>query len=355
MPDSIIEIDGSLGEGGGQILRSSLTLSILTGKPFRITKIRANRKKPGLKAQHIVAVDASAVISRAQVRGSSLQSQVLQFVPGNINSGRYRFDIQTAGSTSLVFQTITLPLAFAKSASSVTITGGTHVPWAPCFDYINFIWLPYLERIGIYNTISLELAGFYPQGGGRVTSTIRPSSELSPLSLVKRGELVGLFGISAVANLDLNIAARQKTRALKRLREFDPQMKISTVQLPSRTKGTILFIVANFSNDGKGYAHCAFYSLGAPGKPAEQVADDAVDEFIKFYQSPGVLDKYIVDQLMLPLSFAAGVSEISTAEITSHVTTNAEVINSFGVADINITGEIGRPGLIQITPAVTRQ
>jgi len=346
----MIGIDGSMGEGGGQIIRSALTLSVLSGKPFQIIKIRANRKEPGLKAQHLTAVDASAAISRAQVTGARLHSQVLEFLPGDLRSGRYRFDIKTAGSTSLVFQTICLPLAFAKSASTVTITGGTHVPWSPCFDFVKYIWLSYLEKIGISNTLSLDMAGFYPKGRGRITSTIRPAEKLTPLNLRQRGKLTRIFGTSAVANLDMSIATRQKRQALQRLREFDSNAKISSLRLPSKHKGTMLFFVVEFENKDVGYTQCAFYSLGAIGKPAEQVANEAVDSFIEFYESPGVLDKFIADQLMLPLSFSSGISELYTNEITAHIMTNAMIINLFGAANVYISGEIGKPGVIQIAP-----
>ena len=169
----MIEIDGSLGEGGGQVLRSALSLSILTRQPFHIYNIRLGRKTPGLKAQHLKAVDAAAAISHAVVEGARLDSTSLTFSPGELRTGRYKFEIGTAGSTSLVLQTVFLPLSLSGSASSVMITGGTHVPWAPCYHYLEWQWLPVIHHLGFDLSLSLEQAGFYPQGGGRISATIR--------------------------------------------------------------------------------------------------------------------------------------------------------------------------------------
>ena len=182
----MIELDGSMGEGGGQVLRSALTMSILTSQAFTIQNIRAQRQKPGLMAQHLKAVDAAAAVSRAAVDGARLGSSHLEFYPGEIRAGRYQFDIGTAGATSLVLQTIAIPLSFAGSASSVIITGGTHVPWSPCFHYLDLQWRYWLERIGFNLDLTLDLAGFYPQGGGRISCVIRPANPLVGLQLAHR-------------------------------------------------------------------------------------------------------------------------------------------------------------------------
>ena len=172
----MIQIDGSMGEGGGQVLRTALSLSVITGQPVTLTHIRQGRSKPGLMAQHLKAVDAAAAISRASVEGAALGSTQLRFEPGEIRSGRYRFEIGTAGSTLLVLQTIFTPLSLASSASSIIIYGGTHVSWSPSFHYVDLMWLPTLRRMGFDAQLKLDLAGFYPPGGGRISATIRPAA-----------------------------------------------------------------------------------------------------------------------------------------------------------------------------------
>ena len=346
----MVEIDGSLGEGGGQILRTALTLSILTRQPLKISNIRLKRKNPGLQPQHLKAVDAAAAICTANVNGAVLHSTTLHFEPGKIRTGRYRFDIGTAGSTSLVFQTIALPLSMANSASSVIITGGTHNPWSPCFHYLSMHWLHFLQRSGVDLSLNMDLAGFYPQGGGRIISTIRPCKEINPLILQDRGEINRIYGVSAVANLDLSIAKRQKTRAVQRLLAYDPEIKITSTNMASRFKGTMLLLIGEFLHSGDGYAQCCYFSLGSLGKPAELVADEAVDEFIQFYATPAAIDQYLADQLLLPLALASGESLLYTSKITSHLLTNAAIIQAFGLARVEMTGSPGGSGLIKISP-----
>ncbi len=347
----MVDIDGSQGEGGGQILRTALTLSVLTGQKLRISNIRANRKKPGLQPQHLKAVDAAAAISSANVNGASLHSTSIIFEPSSIRTGRYRFDIGTAGSTSLVYQTLALPLSLKKSSSSVMITGGTHVPWSPCFHYLNLHWQHFLNRIGLDIDLEMSLAGFYPQGGGKIMSTIHPSQEIRPLILLERGKLNRIHGISAVANLNISIAKRQKYRAIHHLSSYDPDIKIATLSMPSQYKGTLLMIIGEFRHGTSDYTQCCYFSLGAPGKPAEHVADEAVEEFINFYNSPGTIDQYLADQLLLPLTLSSGESWLHTSRITSHLITNAAIIHAFQVARIEIKGSLGEPGQIKIVPA----
>ena len=348
----MLEIDGSQGEGGGQVLRSALNLSILTRQPVCIDNIRGQRSKPGLQPQHLKAVDAAAAISRAEVQGAAMNSTRLVFTPGEIRTGRYTWDIGTAGSTSLVLQTVFLPLSFADSASSVIITGGTHVPWAPCYHYIELHWLPFMRRLGYDATLSLEEAGFYPQGGGRINATIRPAPRIDPLVLLTRGELVSIQGISAVANLDPQIAERQKRWAGGRLYTQFPGLRIKTAQIPSRYKGTLLLLQAAFASDSAiSPAACCFYALGERGKPAERVADEAVDALQAFLTTDGALDPYLADQLLIPLAFASGESRLRTSRITQHLLTNAWVINQFQAASVRIDGDLGHPGWVQITPA----
>jgi RNA 3'-terminal phosphate cyclase (ATP) len=301
-------------------------------------------------AQHLVAVDAAAEISAAQVEGASLHSMELSFIPGKVKSGRYRFNIRTAGSASLVLQTIFLPLSRASSSSSFQITGGTHVPWSPCFHYLDLQWLPYLLRIGFDADLILEKAGFFPQGGGQIRGTIRPAGNLSPLAIDQRGKLISIEGISAVANLKIEIAERQKRQAMGRLLKSlsgadSSHIRIRIMELSSYGKGTLLLLKGNFESGS-----CCFFSLGEIGKPAERVADQAVDEFLGFLETDGAVDPYLADQLLLPLILATGPSQIRTSEITPHLLTNAAVLEAFLPGGINIQGQPGKSGTIVIHP-----
>lgn len=345
----MIYIDGSQGEGGGQVLRTALSLSILTRQPVQVEQIRAGRPKPGLQAQHLKAVDAAAAISRAAVRGASLNSRSLVFEPGEIRSGRYKFDIGTAGATSLVLQTILLPLAQAGSASTVIITGGTHVQWSPSYHYLEWHWMPFLLEMGLDVKLSLDQAGFYPEGNGRITATIRPlSGSLAPLKRMERGRPLRVQGISAVSNLSRDIAERQKRQALRRLEALQrtyelPSPRIKTVELPSRFKGTALLLLVEFEG-----GRCCYTGLGRLGKPAEEVADDALDGLAAFLATDATVDEYMADQLLLPLVLAGGPSEFRTSRITGHLLTNADIIAAFLPARIDIQGQPGEPGIVHI-------
>lgn len=339
----VLDIDGSLGEGGGQVLRSSLALALITGKSFAMKNIRQRRAKPGLMAQHLKAVDAAGAVGIARVEGARLHSQDLLFEPTGIRSGEFHFDIGTAGSTSLVLQTILLPLSFAGAQSTVTLVGGTHVPWSPCFHYLDLHWLHYMRQIGFHGRLELETAGFYPRGGGRVRAVVEPSSTFAPLRVTDRGPLKRIRGISAVANLHAAVAERQKQRAVERLREVSDSIEIEMLQLPAPSKGTFLLLLAEFEK-----AQCCFYALGAIRKSAERVADEAVAELLDFLGTDGSVDHYLADQLVLPLALASGTSELRTSRVTQHLTTNAEIVQMFLPVAIEIHGEIGNPGLIRV-------
>lgn len=339
----MIHIDGSLGEGGGQVLRTSLALSIVTGQAVSITNIRAKRPKPGLRPQHLSAVKAACEISKGECEGASIGSRSLEFHPQTIRPGRYRFDIGTAGSTSLVLQTIFLPLSKAEVASTITITGGTHVPASPSFHYLDYQWLPFMRRLGLDGTLSLESAGFFPEGGGKISVTVRPCQDVTPVNLVERGKLQQIRGISAFANLDRRIAERQRSQVLRRLGDRYPINDLRVTQLPARHKGTMLLLLAEFE-----HSQACYFALGEIGKPAERVADEAVDSLLEFLDSGGVIDQYLADQLLLPLAFASGNSRLYTSRVTNHLVTNAAVIQEFVPVRIEIEGEIGHPGMVSI-------
>ena len=346
MKTAMIEIDGAKGEGGGQILRSALTLALMTDRHFRIHNIRARRSKPGLRPQHLASVNAAASVGQAQVEGARLGSREIEFQPSSIHPGSYRFEIPTAGSTSLVFQTVFLPLSTADSPSEIEITGGTHVPWSPCFHYLEANWIPAMGLQGFRADLALEIAGFYPQGGGRIKVLIQPlKKRIAPLRRLQRGDLQRIRGLSLVSNLPESIAQRQYNRAVKRLADLDCPVEIEIQTLPSLGKGSLLLLQAEFEA-----GQACYFGLGARSKPAERVADEAVDALHTFLGGEGVVDEYLADQLLLPLAFADGDSEFRTSKITRHLLTNAEVIRAFGVAEIDIRGELEQHGVVEIRP-----
>jgi RNA 3'-terminal phosphate cyclase (ATP) len=344
----MIQIDGSAGEGGGQILRTALALSLLTGKAIEIKNIRSRRPKPGLLPQHVKAIEAAAAIGSAHVEGAQLQSSHLLFEPTTIRSGEFHFDVGTAGSTPLVLQTIFLPLSFAQTSSSVTLIGGTHVPWSPCFHYLDLHWLKYMKQIGFDAELKLELAGFYPFGGGRMRADMRPPLKLMPLNLTKRGALKTIRGISAIAGLAQSVAERQRHQALKRLKDLCQDTAIEIIEMPSRFRSTMLLLIANFEE-----SQSCFFGLGALGKRAERVADEAVDELREFLASDGAIDHRLADQLVLPLALVPGVSELRPDKITNHLITNADVIRMFWPVEIEVR-EDGQPGSVRIKGSAIR-
>ena len=345
-PDNMIKIDGSLGEGGGQILRTALTLSTIKNKPFEMFNIRAGRKKPGLAPQHLRCVQAMAKICDADISGAEIGSSSLKFYPGEIKNGDYCFEIGTAGSVSLVLQTIFLPLSLAKGPSSVTIRGGTHVPFSPCFHYLKEQWIFYLKKIGFDTRLEMVRAGFYPKGGGEVKISINHVKKVYPLVLMERGRLRKVRGISAVGNLDLSIAERQKKQAIENMSEMS-EIKISpeieVITMPAFAKGTMLLLMCEFEN-----SQCCYFSLGAIGKRAEKVADEACEGLRSFLETKGVIDEHLSDQIILPLSLATDTSRFITPKITQHLLTNAEVIKLFFNTKIQIEESPGGEGEIII-------
>jgi RNA 3'-phosphate cyclase len=341
----MIEINGAQGEGGGQILRTSLTLSALTTAPVHIHHIRANRRMPGLRPQHLAAVNAIAKLTDAEVSGAHLNSSEVTLTPYSLRPGRYRFEISTAGALSLLFQTLFLPLSFAGGTSEITLTGGTHVPWSPVFHYLTSQWLPVMQSLGFRGELTLHKAGFYPQGGGEVRGKIRPAQGLRPYSCADRGALSRIRGLSGVANLKDEIAKRQKHQALKRLYPLCKDVKLKTLDLPSPGKGTFILLSAEFANGGR----ACYSALGAPGKLAERVADEAVELLLAFLETDGCVDHYLADQLLLPLAMIHGRSKFRTSSVTQHLLTNAHVIRQFVPADIQIDGALNQPGWVQIS------
>lgn len=327
-----ITIDGAEGEGGGQMVRSALALSAVTGKPFRMVNIRQNRPNPGLRSQHVQCVAATREICGASVEGAQKQSRELTFVPAEIRAGSHAIDIGTAGSTTLVLQTIALPLSFAAGVSDLTIMGGTHNDFAPIYDYIELTWLPIMRRIGLDIEAEIRVMGFYPRGGGEIRATIRPCAAISPLILTERGHLHNVSVMAMVNNLPYEIAERFVKRAesgLRSSRVRKIKTAINTASGPGR--GGYVRIVADY--DGTA---ATFTGLARIGKQTEKIADETVEEFIEFNRSSAAVDPRLADQIILPLSLASGPSAITTSHATSHLRTNAAVIKKFLPVEIKI-------------------
>ncbi len=340
----MLTIDGSHGEGGGQILRSALTLSALLEQPVRLEKVRARRQRPGLRPQHLTAVRAVAQICDAGLEGDALDSRTLTFTPRRPpQAGHYHFNVMdaakggSAGSVSLVLQAVLLPLALAEDNSTITLEGGTHVAWSPPIHYLQEIYMPTLARLGVEARIELERWGWYPQGGGQVTcyvegiGTPATSCPLAPLVLIERGGLRRISGISATSNLPAHIGQRQRDRTAKLLRSCGFVPEIEIVDAPSPGPGTCVFLRAEFKG-----AVAGFTGYGRLRKPAEKVAEEAGRAFLAYQRSGGAVDRYLADQLILPLALASGESYFTTGRVTDHLRTNAWLVTQFLPVQVEI-------------------
>jgi RNA 3'-terminal phosphate cyclase (ATP) len=329
----VITIDGSMGEGGGQVLRSSLALSLLTGAPLRIDKIRAGRARPGLMRQHLMAVHAASTISNAQVSGAELGSTELTFRPGAVRGGDYRFAIGSAGSTTLVFQTILLPLLLGTSApSSLHFEGGTHNPMAPPFEFLERCFLPLLARMGAQVEVALERPGFYPAGGGRWSALLQPLAELARLDLLERGQIrrqgaealcAGISGSIGVRQVDALSAALGWDRAHCRPRMI------------SGTLGPGNALIATIESE---HVTEQVTGFGERGVSSEQIAAGVSDE-VRRYLAAGVpVGEHLADQLLLPMALGKGGS-FRTLEPSLHCRTQLDVLKLFIGAEARATEE----------------
>jgi len=353
----LLTIDGSHGEGGGQILRTAVTLSALTGRPIRIGNIRAGRPRPGLAAQHLTAIRAVAKLCHARINGDALGSQQIDFIPGaRAVAGHYRFDVATAreggsaGSACLVLQTLVPPLALAPGKSRLSIRGGTHMAWSPSFDYIRDVWLPAIRQTGISASAALRAWGWYPIGQGEIdveVSGLDPGRRcpVKPLNLVERGRLRTISGRGVAANLPSQIAERMVARAEALLSDMGAEMRIEPIRVGAACAGAGLFLTAEYE-----HVHCGFTALGKRGKPAEQVADEAAGSLKEHWRSGEALDRHLADQILVPLTLASGLSRFSTERISRHLRTNAWVVERFGLARVDFDCRKEDGGLVTVVP-----
>src|ERR1700730_12478892 len=318
----MLTIDGSFGEGGGQILRTALALSLVTGKPFLIENIRAGRKNPGLLRQHLTAVNAASEISRAEVTGAAIGSRELTFAPASVVAGDYAFAVGTAGSTTLVLQTVLPALLIANGKTSVILEGGTHNPFAPPFDFLEKAFLPLVNRMGPRVKAELERPGFYPAGGGRMNVSIEPSAELNRLGIPARGEVLARRAKAVVANLPISIAERELKLIARKMSWPREWMKAESIER-SPGPGNVVTIELECEHVTE-----VFTGFGERSLRSEAVAEKAVQQARRYIGSEAAAGEYLADQLLVPMAMAGGGS-FTTLPLSRHATTNIEVIGKF--------------------------
>ena len=326
----MLHIDGSFGEGGGQILRSSLALSMLTGRAFRITNIRANREKPGLMRQHLTAVSAATTICGARTSGAAVQSTDLTFEPGRVAMGDYEFSIGTAGSTTLVLQTVLPPLLTAHGKSTLTLNGGTHNPLAPPFDFLMRAYLPQIAKMGPTVTATLERTGFAPGGGGRMRVEIEPAERLAGFNLLERGPITHRAARILLANLTRGIAERERRVVQRKLGWEEALTQIEEIRDAAGPGNVVLLEI------GSAEVVEVFSGFGSRGTSAETVAEQAVDAARLYLAADVPVGEYLADQLLLPLAIA-GQGSFRTVPLSRHSMTHIELIRKF--LDVCVTTE----------------
>lgn len=327
LKNKTIQIDGSQGEGGGQILRTTLSLSMLTGIPFELVNIRAGRKKPGLMRQHLVCVQASQRISNATVEGAELHSQRLYFNPQEVQAGKYDFHIGSAGSTILVLQTLLPALMMQDQVSQISIHGGTHNPMAPTADFIEHCFLPAIKKMGIHVDFKCERAGFFPIGAGQINVTIHPWVNPLKYSTLNKGKLLESHAFAAALNIAPSIADRE-LEVLNNKLDLTERKRLNFQGI---SQGNTAFVVLSYEHHQQ-----VFSALGEMKKSAEKVASDLAKQVKAYLNADAIADEYLTDQLLLPLALGQG-GVFTTQVISEHSKTQAEMIQKFVDCEITFT------------------
>ena len=344
----MIEIDGSSGEGGGQILRSSLALAAVLGKEVRIFNIRAGRSDPGLRPQHLTGAKAVAELCHASYRGLELNSTEFVFKPNRIREGTFQFDVGTAGSITLVLQGLMPLLPFAPGKINLEIQGGTDVMWSPPIDYVRMVVSPLLSRIGLTHMIQVLNRGHYPKGGGRVKISSEPSEVLSSIKGVDAGKVTEIRGVSHSVKLPKHVAERQAVSAIKaitgdRLPRPEIEMDVSD-NGAHLSPGSGLVLCAGFEN----LAIMGGDFLGERGLPAEEVGRKAAQYLIQAIHSGCFLDRRMGDMIVPFLALASGTSDLTISEVTQHTLTNIRVAEAVAGVKFSPVGELGKPGTLEV-------
>lgn len=328
-----VEIDGSRGEGGGQILRTSLALAVITGRKLRMYNIRAGRKRPGLQRQHLACVEAAAQLCRATTNRPDVGASELVFTPGTEWPGELAIDIGTAGSTTLVVQTVLLPAIVSGKALHARITGGTHNPLAPPFEFLDRVFLPHLRAMGADVTLTLERYGFLPSGGGAVVLDVKPASKLRPIELVEAGRIVARRATAICASLPSHVGERELAVARERL----DNPKCELLEFPKAGPHNVFMVEIELASGARELVT----SHGRKGYPAEDVADDALDVLEDFLEAGVPVGEHLADQLLLPLALAGGGRFRTLGPLSLHATTNLDTIREFLDVPIRVESVAG--------------
>jgi RNA 3'-terminal phosphate cyclase (ATP) len=322
----LLEIDGSYGEGGGQILRNAVALSTLLKKPVRVTKIRANRPNPGIKAQHYVAIKSIAELCDAEVSGLEIGSSEIEFKPGDIKGGRYKFDIGTAGSITLAFQACILACANAKDPVTISLTGGTDVKWSPSWDYFEHVYLLLLKKMGVLVFPKLILRGYYPKGGGQAVITIKPSNKIKPLKLKEENEFTNVSGKINISNLPDHIITRMRHATIKTFLKNNIMTSIDVDQTTSLSPGVGITLWTQTKDAILGNT-----MLGEKGVSSEEIGHNAANNLLKEIESEVNIDIYAFDQILpyMVIAKKQGESSCKIRELSSHASTNMWLLQRF--------------------------
>ncbi len=320
--EKYIKIDGSFGSGGGQIIRTSVGLSAVTGKPCRISNIRAGRSQPGLKAQHLKGIEAVAKLCNAELKGAKTGSTEIEFVPGKIKTKHLEIDIGTAGSVTLVLQALMIPAIHTPEPREFEITGGTHVAWSPTTGYFRHVFSEYMKMMGIETTSETLRYGYYPKGGGKIRVSVISQQNIKPLIIEERGKHITTEAWSNASRelIKPGVGERQLDGAGKVIKLDKKNVKY----VPSASVGSSITITSRFENCSRGAS-----SLGERGKPAEKVGEEAARELKQVLDSPATVDKHMADQIIPYMALAKGESAIIAPELTDHTKTNIWVTGKF--------------------------
>ena len=320
----MLEIDGSYGEGGGQILRNAVGLSTILNKSIKITNIRANRPTPGIKAQHYVVIKSIKEMSDAKTENLEIGSTNLTFIPGKFKEGEYKFDIGTAGSITLVFQALILATLKSEKKFNVILTGGTDVKWSPSWDYFLHVFIPIVKKIGVKVDVELLRRGYYPKGGGEAKITIYPGLKVKPLKLIEEIEFSNIEGIVNIGQLSKNISKRIKHSTIRGLIKNNLQADISIEECKTLSPGTGITIWTDSKDIILGST-----ALGERGISSEEIGKNVVNNILGEINSGSTLDVYAFDQILPYMAIAKGISSCVIKQISNHAQTNMWLIKQF--------------------------
>jgi len=318
----MIEIDGSYGEGGGQVLRTSVGLSAVIGEPCRIFNIRSGRCNPGLRSQHLKGIEAVTEICKGKLKGAKIGSTCIEFFPGKIRDGNYKINVGTAGSITLVLQTLVIPSLHANKEISFEIIGGTHVRWSPSVDYFQHVFCYYMEKLGVDISFEIKQYGFYPKGGGKVFVKVKPKNQNNHI-LTERGDYKKIDILSiASENLRKPKVAERQIEGFEKIIEMSKNKNIKYIKAIST--GSAITAFTEYDNCIIGSC-----SIGEAGKKSEDVGKECAEILKKEMDSDAPIDEYMADQILPYLAMSRENSKIKVAEITGHVKTNIWVLEKF--------------------------